>query len=258
MYRNSVYALIAISAALGAVDAAAEDFSVNNLNYLVTNKAKPDPIYGYGTEDEHLQTFQFEHFGGTGWGDIYIDAEMYRGDDVGTPFSTGNRSQSLIVVNPRLSLSKIAGRSFAFGPVSDVSLIARWEVGSYPDTDHFRSRNYGVSLNFNVPGFDYFESGLLYRDTNFDSNTWLWRSVLLSKPIDIGRQKWHFNVLSLVNGSNNNGTEVFERVDILWEIAGNPKYQLGTRLEYARYANNPLAPGNYRRFTPQLMLKFTL
>lgn len=258
MHRTIKYFLIAIGMALGGSAARAEDFSVSNLNYLITNHAKADPIYGYGTQDERLQTFQFEHFGGTSWGDVYVDAEVYRGDQVGTPFSSGNRTQSLVVVNPRFSLSKMTGRSFAWGPLVDLSLIARWEVGSYPDTDHFHSQNYGVSANFNVPGFDYVESGLLYRKTNFDSSTWLWRSVLLSKPTDIAGQKLHFNLLSLVNGSSNNGTEIFERADMLWEIAGNPKYQLGTRLEYARYAHNPLAPGNYHRFTPQLMLKLTL
>ena len=238
--------------------ASAEDFSVNNLNYLVTNQAKPDGIYGYGTENEHLQTFQFEHFGGNSWGDLYVDAEVYDGKNVGTPFSQSNDTQSLFVLNPRLSLSKITGHSFSVGPVSDVALIARWERGSYPDTDHFHSQNYGVSFNFNVAGFDYFESGILYRDTNFDKNTWLWRSVLLSKPLLVGGQKFHFNLLSLINGSTNNGTEVFERGDLLWEIGGKSAYQLGLRLEYARYQNNPLASGTYKRFMPQLMFKYTL
>jgi len=243
---------------LGATSAVlAENFSATNINYLVTNRAKPDGIYGYGTSNQNLQTFQFEHFRGTDWGDVYFDAELYQGKHVGSPVST-NDSQQLLVLNPRLSLSKITGKSFAFGPVSDVSLIARWERGSYPDTDHFRSQNYGVSLNFDVPGFDYFESGLLYRNTNFDPRTWLWRSVLMSKPVDVAGQKLHFNLLSLINGSAHNGTEVFERADVLWEIGGKAEYQFGLRLEYARHQNDPLGSGTYKRFMPQLMFKLSL
>lgn len=98
-------------------------------------------------------TYQFEHFSGHSWGDVYFDAEAYQGKNVGTPFDTGKNFQSLMVLNPRLSLGKTTGYDLSLGPISDVSLIARWELGSYPSSDHFHSQNYGVSLNFKVPGF---------------------------------------------------------------------------------------------------------
>ncbi len=96
---------------------------------------------------------------------------------------SGKSSQNLLVANTRLSLGKMTGKSFAYGPVTDVSLIARWDDASYAD---FRSRNYGLSLNFDVPGFVYFESGLLRRTTNYNDPNWLWRSYLISKPWDCG------------------------------------------------------------------------
>ena len=60
-----------------------------------------------------------------------------------------------------------------------MALIARYERASYAD---FRSYNHGISFNFNVPGFAYFESGILRRNTNFYRGEKLWRSVLMSKP----------------------------------------------------------------------------
>lgn len=235
------------------------NFTINNFNLLLTNKAKPDPVYGYGTSNEDMEMFQYEHFSTHDWGDIYFDAELYHGQNVGTPFDSHNDTESLFVLNPRLSIGKLTGTPITWGPINDVSFIARWEEGSYPTDARFHSQNYGFSLNFTVPHFAWFESGLLYRDSNYGHHTWLWRSVLLSNPIAIGDQKFHFNLLSLINGSDGNGTEVFERADLLWEVAGNAKLQFGTRLEYAQYANNPLRAGmgDYHRFSPMLFFKFT-
>lgn len=236
----------------------AENFTLNSFSFLMTNQAKPDGVYGYGSSDKDLQMFQYEHFSTHNWGDIYFDAELFHGNDVGTPVEKGNKTQHLLVLNPRLSLGKLSNRSLQWGPITDVSLIGRWEASSYPSSDRFLAQNYGVSLNFNVPGFSWFESGLLYRDTNFDPDTWLWRTVLMSKPLIIKDQKFHINLLSLINGSTNNGTEFFERGDVLWELNGSPKAQVGIRFEYVNYDNDPLkSSGNYDRFTPFLMFKYT-
>ncbi|MDC5524671.1 hypothetical protein NRA72_11165 [Acinetobacter baumannii] len=236
----------------------AQNFTINSFSLLATNKAKPDAIYGYGTSDEDLQMFQYEHFSTHDWGDIYFDAELFHGNDVGSPVESGNDFQSLFVLNPRLSIGKLTNTPISWGPISDVSLIGRWEVSSYPSGNNFHSQNYGISLNFNVPYFSWFESGLLYRDTNFDPDTWLWRTVLMSNPIKIKEQNFHINLLSLVNGSSHNGTEIFERGDLLWEIGKKSKTQIGVRLEYVNYANDPLkTSGDYSRFTPFLMIKYT-
>lgn len=258
-YRHTLTCAAAIGLT-GALPTAAHcaDFAVNSFSVLGTTQAKPDAIYGYGTGNEKLLTYQFEHFSGHSWGDVYFDAEVYHGRDVGSPFVTGHSIQNLMVLNPRLSLGKITGKDFSFGPVTDVSLISRWEAGSYPNDNPYRSQNYGVSLNFDVPGFSYFESGLLYRNTNFDKRTWLWRSVLMSKPVEVFSQKLHFNLLSLVSGSQNNGTEVFERGEMLWEVGGKAAYQLGLRLEYETYKNDPIKGGRYQRWLPMLMFKYTL
>jgi hypothetical protein len=251
-------AMALLGASLGCDFATAQNFTVNNFNLMVTNQAKPDPIYGYGTTDRDLQMFQYEHFSTHDWGDVYFDAELYNGKNVGAPFEQGNNTQDLFVLNPRLSFGKLTGTPIHWGPVNDVSFIARWEASSYPSDNRFHSQNYGASFNFDVPGFAWFESGLLYRHTNFDRRTWLWRSVLLSNAIPMGGQKFHFNLLSLINGSDHQGTEILERADVLWEMGHTPIAQIGMRLEYARYDNNPVAGGGrYHRFTPFLMFKLT-
>jgi len=234
-------------------------FSINQVEVFYTGLAKPDAVFGYGSSTHDLLTFQFEHFSFHSFGDIYVDAEVYQGRNVGTPFSENNNWQSLLVLNPNFSLGKITHKKFALGPISDVSIVTRFERESYPDTQHFYTRNFGPSLNFKVPGFVWFESGLLARWDNINQkNTYLWRSVLLSNPLKLGTQKFNFNLLSLINGTRYNGTSVFERADILWEVPNYTRLQLGVRTEVENYSNDPLstAGSRYKRVMPEAMIKY--
>lgn len=234
----------------------AQNFSLTSLSVLATNKAKSDPILGTGTADENLTTYQLEHFSDFKYGDIYLDAELFDGDDVAGQtagsFGVGTQSQSLFVVNPRLSFSKMTGKNFAAGPIVDVSLIARWERATYAD---FKSKNYGLALNLNVPGFMYFETGLLRRSTNFNEPTWLWRSYIASKPFKIAGQNVHFDMLSLVNDTDHNGTEYFTRPQLLMDIDQSGTLQLGLRIETHHY---DIAKDGYERVSPNVVIKWVL
>lgn len=82
----------------------ADDFNINVVSVMATNQSKTDPILGTGTSDKNLTTYQFEHFRSFKYGDIYLDAELYEGDDVGGEgagsFGSSSDSQSLLVANP--------------------------------------------------------------------------------------------------------------------------------------------------------------
>jgi nucleoside-specific outer membrane channel protein Tsx len=252
--KPSLAAALVVAGLLSSACASAEDFSVTSATLLYTSKSKADPVLGTGTSDEKLTTFQFEHFGGNAYGDIYIDAEVFNGKQVGGPasgsFGANTQNQSLIVFNPRLSMSKMTGNKFELGPISDVSLIARFERASYAD---FRSDNFGVSFNFKVPGVAYLESGILRRSTNFYSGKALWRTVWFA-PIDFGSSKVHFNGLLLVNGTDANGTEVFARPELLYQFDAKGAFQAGLRLEYHGYK---IAGKDYSRTSPTVMGKWT-
>lgn len=254
-YRMACAAAAACLAGATAA-AAAADFQVASLSALYTKDAKTDPVLGTGTGNEHLSTYQFEYFGGFKYGDVYVDAEVFHGTDVGGAgagsFGGSSGVQQMLVFNPRLSLGKLSGRDLSFGPISDIALIARYERASYAD---FRSYNHGLSLDLKVPGFAYFESGLLRRHTNFYRGEWLWRSVLMSNALPVAGQKFHFNLLSLVNGAGDNGAEVFLRPELLWELDGKGAWQLGVRDEIHRYK---IEGRNYSRHSPSLMLKWTM
>jgi hypothetical protein len=249
-----------------AAPAPEQVFSVNDVQVFWTGKAKPDAVFGYGTKTQDLGSVQFEHFSFHKWGEIYLDAEGYFGHAVGYPFSTGNSWQSLLVFNPYFSPAKIMGKKgLAIKPlrITDIQLVARFERESYPDVNHFATRNFGPTIVFNVPGFAWFESGLLERWDNFyRKETYLWRSVVLSKPLKIGNQKFHYNMLSLVNGTRSNGTSIFERQDILWEVPSVQHWQIGARVEIENYAHDPIAAvfdgvdKRYTRVMPEATIKY--
>jgi hypothetical protein len=239
-------------------------FSINQVEFFWTAGAKPDAVFGYGTPSHDLGTVQFEHFSFHKWGEIYLDAEGYQGHNVGTPFSAGNNFQSLLVLNPYFSIAKITKqKKFGFGPLTDVQLVTRFERESYPDTPHFYTRNFGPTFVFKVPGFAWFESGLLERWDNINrKETYLWRSVVLSNGWKVGTEKFHYNLLSLVNGTRGNGTSIFERNDLLWEMHGVQHVQLGMRLEIENYAHDPIeyvfhgVDKRYTRVMPEVMAKY--
>jgi hypothetical protein len=239
-------------------------FSINQVEVFWTAAAKPDAVFGYGTSTHDLGTVQFEHFSFHRWGEIYLDAEGYQGHNVGAPFSMGNDWQSLLVFNPYLSLAKITKqKKFGFGPITDVQLVSRFERESYPDTPHFYTRNFGPTFVFKAPGFAWFESGLLERWDNINrKETYLWRSVVLSNGWKVGGEKFHYNLLSLINGTRGNGTSIFERNDFLWELHGVQHVQLGMRLEIENYAHDPIEAvydgidKRYMRVMPEIMGKY--
>jgi hypothetical protein len=262
---------------------AAEDFQFNTVSVLGTTRAKPDVVNGLGTDNGHREELQFEHFGVTKWGYFYFDLETFYGQGVGSvrPYGDNGSAAGLYTAaTPSISLSKITGRSFTLGPISDVSLVALLRLSSYY---RWTARGVGVSLNFYVPGFDWFESGLLTHDTSWnldpttfgtntgtnytlDKHKWLWRTYLVTKPIDIGSQRFDASFFSVINttgngGANSHGTEYFLRGDFTWEIGGNSDYKLGIRYEYIRHRNSPFINFGEKRYTanvPSLIFKGTL
>lgn len=75
--------VVLLSAMLFSGAAAAEDYSLTDLQILYTGKSKADAGTGTGTSDEKLTNFRFEHFGVWNYGDNYINLDYYRGKDLG-------------------------------------------------------------------------------------------------------------------------------------------------------------------------------
>lgn len=257
---------------------AVENFSLDTISLAYTNQIEQDSVNGRGTVDGDKTVIQYEHFGLNEWGFLYADIESNHGEGVGAIPALGDKGDSHDFfgwIIPAVSLSKVTGKSFTRGPLSDIALI-----GSYRASDYYNYRSWGIgiSASFEVPGFQWFETSILTHDsdwnvepTTFDTNTgknydldkneWLWRTYLISKPILIGDERFRFNWFSVMNGTENNGTAIFLRADLTWEILGHSDYQVGLRYEYVSH-DNDLALGfgsnSYNTHTPMIVFKYVL
>ena len=274
-------ALLMLTITRGA--GADEHYQFTALTMAATDLAKQDSVNGVGTEDKRKAVLQAEHFGENNWGFFYGDLEFGYGKGVGAVPQIGNQesAQSLYAVAiPSLSLAKMTGVSFTRGPLTDVGLLAILRASSY---FQYRSYGIGLSFNFSVPGFLWFESGVTThnsqwnvqpttfntntgRDYTLDSLKWMWRTYLISKPIVLGEQRFHYSWFSFINGSGShqaagNGAEFFIRQDFLWEVLKHSDFQLGIRYEYVRHKDDPAINFGHNTFVanvPFLMFKYTL
>jgi nucleoside-specific outer membrane channel protein Tsx len=193
-------AALSIGAGAAGTALAEENFQLNTISILATNKAEQNAVTGEGSANKKLNEFQFEHFGLNKWGYLYFDLESYNGHGVGAlPAYSGydsSNNQSTAkghafdlygVVIPSVSLTKVTGKSFTFGPISDVSLIARASVDSYY---HYRSFGVGPSFNFAVPGFDWFESGIITHNTTVDYSTFNYIGTNQGGNKAMDKNKW--------------------------------------------------------------------
>jgi len=257
---------------------AVEDFSVDTLSFSYNTQAEQDTVNGRGTSDEDKVVFQYEHFGTNEWGFLYADIEYIQGEGVGAIPQLGDGGDAhdyFGAIIPAVSLSKVTGKSFTMGVISDVSLIGFYRASDYAN---YRSWGFGVSANFEVPGFQWFETSLLTHDSDwyvepdtFDTNTgknysldkgeWMWRTYLIAKPLLIEDERFRFNAFITVNGTQNHGTAVFGRFDATWEILGHSDFQVGLRYEYVSHENDlslGFGDNKYDSHTPMFIFKYVL
>ncbi len=137
-------------------------------------------LYGQGyavTEDDAL-IFSLEHASGHSWGDLFLFIDFTEFDD--------DTTDVYGELKPRLSLGKLTGNSYAFGPVSDVLLAFEWHKGEQ-DVEAY---NTGVSVDLAVPGANYFTLGVFHRNDRHVPGSTVMVTSAWAFPFSIGRTRW--------------------------------------------------------------------
>lgn len=67
-------------------------------------------------------------------------------------------------ISPTFSLTKMTGKTFAWGPIKDVSIRLELENGSGNGGFNFQNYFYGLQYDVAVPGFDFFSFNTVIRD----------------------------------------------------------------------------------------------
>ena len=91
--------------------------------------------------------------------------------------------------HPRLSLSRISGKSLSIGPIKDVFLAGTLEV---PQTGSERYLG-GVGLDWNVPSFNFVKTNFYIRDNPALSGTTWGTTFSWKKKFSIGAQPFLFD-----------------------------------------------------------------
>lgn len=117
--------------------------------------------YLYGTEFEVnppiQQTVTFEHASNWAIGDLFtfVDYTEYNGQQDANNGDAGTYGE----FSPRLSFSKMMGNSPRDGFVSDMLFAGTYEFGE----GDVETLLLGLGLDFNVPGFDFFQFNIYQR-----------------------------------------------------------------------------------------------
>ncbi|WP_314407959.1 outer membrane protein OmpK [Pseudomonas kuykendallii] len=156
--KRTLTSLIVAGGLLAAGQAMADGpllWQGNSLTYLNGHNYKIDaPIQ---------QTVTFEHASGWTWGDIFFFVDSIHFNGKGN--DNGNDDSTLYgEFSPRLSLGKLTGKDFSFGPVSDVLLAMTYEFGEGDNESYL----YGPGFDLKIPGFDYFQLNFYYRQPDGD------------------------------------------------------------------------------------------
>jgi len=99
------------------------DFSTSNVQILYSGHFKGNS-YVYDTKDGKKTTLTVEHFREFGYGDVFWFADITKGSSF-----EGQGTLAYSEISPRVSLSKISGKSLAFGFVKDVYLSGQYNAG---------------------------------------------------------------------------------------------------------------------------------
>ena len=196
-------------------------------------------------DDKVQTTLTFEHANGWKYGDnfFYLDYNIDQSEDINAEFS------------PRLSAGKIFGVDLSHGAFQDFLLFS----GTYEKARRFEALLYGVGADFNIPGFNFFQTNWYVRD-NPDADgqgfqtTWVW-----SRPFSLGRYKMtfdgYFDFADYEEGDVNFFTQPQLLLDLGHAAGVVPDGKLYAGIEY-RYWHNKFGVDGVTEIAPQAMVKW--
>jgi len=240
-----VLGLLGLSAYLAGFSVHAEErkpfiqWHTSNLQYLRG--------WDYQLGSAKRSIFTFEHANGWKYGDLFLFVDA--------TFEDSSDKTAYGELSPRLSISKITGRSLEYGPLKDVLLATTYERGERGLNRYL----YGGALDWKVPGFSFLKTHFYVRDDpHAPSKTWQ-STVCWQIPFKLGRTGWVCEGFADFAGSEGrlaSNQMIVPR--LLLDIgglvgAGDSKYWLG--VEYS-YWHNKFGVSGVTESVPQLQVKW--
>lgn len=153
------------------VQAGAAQWSSTNIQYLYGDAHQsiyfdPDKMALDSTDDVR-SVITLEHVNGWKYGDNFFFVDITNADREDATSATEFYGE----ISPRLSFSKMSGKSVSAGIIKDVLFTATLEVGDYVDVDGskgFHNYLYGLAVDLDLPGVPVFQVNYYVRNEHRD------------------------------------------------------------------------------------------
>lgn len=155
------------------------------------------------TADGHVLTLTFEHTLDWMWGDSYLFVDALSGQ-----FVSGTQYSLYFEWQPRFSLSRISGASFAWGPFGDLLVAGSFNRG--PGYDALLA---GLGTNFAIELPMFWLLNVYLRDDNFNAPTYQ-LTTAWTIPYTLGAD-WVLNGFADVYGTDVRGVNVLTEPQLL-------------------------------------------
>lgn len=197
-------------------------FETTNIQLLYSNDFKGNSFI-YDTKDGKKTTLTFEHFRTFSYGDLYMFVDAMKGEKF-----NGTEQEVYTEISPRLSFSKMTGKTFSFGIIKDVFIATQLNYG-----EGYGAYLGGFGVDIDIPGFVSMNLNAYYKSENIESDTYQISPAYKTKDY----YHVHFEgYMDLTSRDFNTHNQLL--YDITSFVSSKEHIYLGTEWIYYKYNNN--------------------
>ena len=204
--------------------------------------------FDYEVGDRERTIITFEHANAFTYGDMFLFTDFTLGDD---------RQRGVYgEFSPRLSLTRMTGQNWSFGPVNDVLIAGTYEFGD----EGLERFLIGGAVDLDVPGFTFLRLQAYHRDDpTRPGSTWQ-GTVIWNRPFEVGGQR--FLAEGVADFAGSEGAGVANQLIVprlLWNLplGSDQSSPLYLGIEH-QYWNNKFGIDGVVENVTQIQLKWVL
>ncbi len=222
-------------------------------SYCAPNFGGEDCAKGLSSKQKENEILTLEHVDGWKYGDNYFFIDI---PNVSTPSSI-----PYVEYNPRFSSKKILGTDYGTGLLSDVLVTAQYNrAGKAGDFPNHAVYLYGLAVDLNVPGLNFFQTHFYVRDDRNLEGTSTQLTLVWGSNFKAGID-WEFaGFLDYAGAEGKKGADgstfAYSEANLLTQpqLLAKLTPNLGLGLEY-QYWSNKLGVKKANESLPQLLIK---
>lgn len=161
-------------------------------------------LYGdsFRLGDNERTTVTLEHSDGWQYGTNYFFVDIADRNDIGV--------QIYAELYSYLSMNKLSGYNWSFGPVKDVFVSGGLNISNKPENDNFQAYLFGLGIDLYNSLFDYLQLGMFaYKADDINRKIGIQITPVWSLPFEIAEMKFKFRGFADFSTGNTNPSNNF-------------------------------------------------